>query len=56
MAYLGHRHVDLVRRAVPPVACDVTTRAVLVDLDQAEEILGGRRHRNPAALRPLGTE
>lgn len=47
VAYLGHRHVNLVRRLVPAVACDVATRAVLVDLDEAEEILGGRPHRNP---------
>jgi hypothetical protein len=52
-AYLGHRHVDHVRKRVPAVACDVATRAVLVDLDEAEEIFGGRPHRNRSALRPL---
>jgi hypothetical protein len=53
VAYLGHRHVDHVRKRVPAVACDVATRAVLVDLDEAEEILGGRPHRNRAVMRPL---
>ena len=51
VAYLAHRHVDTVRRAVPAVACDVATRAALVDLDQAEEVLGGRPHRR--RLTPL---
>jgi hypothetical protein len=30
------RHVNLVRRVVPPVACDVATRAALLDVDDAE--------------------
>lgn len=52
-AYLGHRHVDHVRKTVPVVACDVITRAALVDLDQAEELLGRRQHRK--RLEPLFT-
>ena len=51
VAYLAHRHVDHVRKHVPAVACDVASRAVLLDLDQAEDILGGMRHRN--RLTPL---
>lgn len=50
-AYLGQRHVDQVRRLVPPVACDVATRAALVDLDDVEAALAGRTHRN--RMRPL---
>jgi hypothetical protein len=56
VAYLAHRHVDQVRRLVPPVACDVSTRAALLDLDEAEDILGGRPHRNRSALVPLRPE
>ena len=52
-AYLAHRHVNLVRREVAPVACDVATRAALLDLDEVEDVFGGRAHRNAAALRPL---
>jgi hypothetical protein len=55
-AYLGHLHVDQVRRAVPAVACDVATRAALVDLDQVEEHFAARRRRNRAALVPLRLE
>lgn len=54
VAQLGHRHVNYVRREIPPVACDVRTRAVLLDLDQAEQILGTREHHRP--LVPLGLE
>ena len=54
VAQLGHRHVNFVRREVPAVACDVLTRAALVDLDQAEEVLAGRPHHRP--LVPLGPE
>lgn len=56
VAQLGHRHVDFVRREVPPVACDVRTRAVLLDLDQAEEILGGRPHARTERLVPQGPQ
>lgn len=48
-AHLAHRHVDLVRKRVPAVTCDVATRAALVDLDQAEELLGSRPRRNVRA-------
>lgn len=53
VAHLAHRHVNYVRREIPPVACDVRTRAVLLDLDQAEEILAGRQHHRPERLVPL---
>jgi hypothetical protein len=52
-AYLAHRHVNLIRREVAPVACDVTTRAALLDLDEVEDHFAGRPHRNAAALRPI---
>lgn len=53
-AYLAHRDVDHVRKAGPPaVACDVATRAALVDLDAVEETFGRRPHRNRTALAPL---
>lgn len=45
VAYATHRHIDTVRRAVPPVACDVTTRAALLDLDHAEITLSSRTRR-----------
>jgi len=32
-------HVDMVRRRVPAVACDVKTRAWLIELDEAEQLL-----------------
>lgn len=32
-ALLTGRHPDLVRKRCAPIACDVTTRAVLYDLD-----------------------
>lgn len=54
VAQLGQRHINYVRREVPAVACDVRTRAVLLDLDQAEEILGSRQHHRD--LMPLGPE
>lgn len=50
-AYLAQRHVDQVRKAVPAVACDVATRAQLVDLDDVEQTLAGRQHRH--RMRPL---
>ncbi len=56
VARLGHRHVNYVRREVPAVACDVRTRAALLDLDQAEDILGTRPHARPDRLVPLGPE
>jgi hypothetical protein len=56
VAYLAHRHVDYVRRTIPAVACDVTTRAALLDLDQAEETLAGRAQRNRSARRPITHE
>lgn len=55
-AELGHRHIDHVRKLVPPVACDVRTRVVLLDLDDVEHALGRREHRNPARLQPLRPE
>lgn len=42
VAFLAHRTVDHVRKRVPAVACDVATRAALVDLDAAEALLTGR--------------
>lgn len=39
VAWCTGRHVNLIRRRVPPVACDVTTRAALLDLDDAEQRL-----------------
>lgn len=39
VAYLTGRHIDTVRERVPAVACDVDTRAALVDLHEAERIL-----------------
>lgn len=40
IARLTGRHVNLIRRAVPAVACDVATRAALLDIDDAERELG----------------
>lgn len=45
VAYLQDRHIDHVRKAVPAVACDVATRAALVDLDEAARLLAARRQR-----------
>jgi hypothetical protein len=45
VAFLAHRHVDYVRRTVAAVACDVPTRAALVDLDEAEKELSTRPQR-----------
>lgn len=56
VAQLGHRHVNYVRRLVEPVACDVRTRAALLDLDQAEAILAEHDRRHPERLVPLGPE
>lgn len=56
VAAIAHRHVNHVRRLVPPVACDVRTRAALVDLDDAEEILGTRPHLDRGRLVPVGPE
>jgi hypothetical protein len=56
VAQLGHRHINYVRREIPPVACDVRTRAALLDLDQAEAILAGRQHLRPERLVPLRPE
>lgn len=39
VALLTGLHVDTVRKRVPPVACDVATRAALIDVAQAERIL-----------------
>lgn len=52
-AFLAHRHVNLVRREIAPVACNVATRAALLDLDEVEDHFAHRPHRNPAALRPI---
>jgi hypothetical protein len=56
VARLAQRHVNYIRREIPPVACDVLTRAVLLDLDQAEQILADRQHAHPERLVPLGPE
>lgn len=45
VAHMGARHVNWVRQAVPAVACDVVTRAVLLDLDVAEQVLSARPRR-----------
>ena len=55
IAHLAHRDVDHVRKTVPAVACDVATRSALLDLDQAEDLLGWRQHRNREPLRPLSS-
>lgn len=47
VAYVTRRHVNWVRREVPAVACDVLSRAALVDLDQAERVLEARQKRLP---------
>lgn len=52
-AYLAHRHPNHIRRAVPAVACDVASRAVLLDLDEVEQLFGGRAHRDRSLLVPL---
>ena len=39
VAYVLGRHVDVVRKRVPAVACDVPTRAALVDLEEADKAL-----------------
>lgn len=39
VAWCTGRHVNLVRRKITPVACDVGTRAALLDLDQAQQEL-----------------
>lgn len=44
VALLTGRHVDTVRKAVPPVACDVASRAMLVDIAEAAAVLD--RHPN----------
>lgn len=45
-------HIDMVRRSVPAVACDVATRAWLVDLDEAEKRLADKRRRVALAGHP----
>lgn len=42
-------HIDMVRRTVPAVACDVATRAWLVDLDEAEQRLTQKSRRTVVA-------
>lgn len=39
VAVAAARHVDVVRRRVPAVACDATTGTELVDLADADKIL-----------------
>lgn len=40
VAHVTGRHIDTVRKRIPPVACDVTTRVALLDLDEAAAALG----------------
>ena len=46
IAYCTGRHVDVVRKRVPAVACDLATRVVLLDLDEASRVLGGVAQRH----------
>lgn len=39
VALLTGRHIDVIRRAVEPVACDVATRTLLVDQEEMEKRL-----------------
>jgi hypothetical protein len=45
VAHLAQRHPNHVRSLVPAVACDVSTRAALLDLEHAERVLAGTSHR-----------
>lgn len=52
-AALGHRDERTSRKHLIPVACDVPTRALLVHLDHAEDVLPPLGRRSRDKLRPL---